>query len=147
MLEMDGLAEDKDARIRDLEEEVTRLKRENSQWEEQCGRLESQVAALQAEVQANAQQQENAAEQDKGHEQLYLTETKFKHHPPPVVEETQIVTIDHDEKNDKSIEQKYHLMKKKLKKQKDISETQQTEIEDLRAQLDELQKETFIKIK
>lgn len=38
-------------------------------------------------------------------------------------------------------------MKKKLKKQKEHSETQQTEIEGLNQKLDDLQKETFVKIK
>jgi septal ring factor EnvC (AmiA/AmiB activator) len=75
-----------------------------------------------------------------------LTETKFQPPQPPSAEPI-IVTLDPDDKPDVNLEQKYHLMKKKLKKQKDITETQQGEIEDLRAQLEELQKETFAKIK
>jgi len=60
-------------------------------------------------------------------EQLYLTETKFNE------PEMQHITIDQDEKgNAKNLEEKYHLMKKKLKKQKEVAESQEGEIEELR---------------
>ena len=61
-------------------------------------------------------------------EQLYLTETKFNEPEHP-----QHITIDQDEKgNGKNLEEKYHLMKKKLKKQKEVAESQEAEIEELR---------------
>jgi chromosome segregation ATPase len=69
-----------------------------------------------------------------------LTESNFKANNEP-----QLVTIDHEEKG--SLEQKYHLMKKKLKKQKEISEMHLSEIDDLRGQLETLKKEAFVQMK
>jgi uncharacterized small protein (DUF1192 family) len=54
MLEVDALTNEKDSRIQLLEEEIERLKRENSQWMQQCAGLELQVAALLAKAQEPA---------------------------------------------------------------------------------------------
>jgi hypothetical protein len=61
-----------------------------------------------------------------------LTATKFKNG-----DEHQTID-DNNQDSGKNLQQKYHLMKKKLKKQKDVAESQAAQIEELRGQVDEL---------
>ena len=57
-----------------------------------------------------------------------------------------MVTLENDDKQDKNIEQKYHLMKKKLKKQKELSESQLSEIEELRTQIENMKNQAFTQV-
>ena len=127
MLDLDAVNEESDLALTAAKEDLLRAQEETRRWQDEAGRLRDELEAMKNK-EILVVQEEIQQDFSKQGEQLYLTETKFNEPEP------QHVTIDHDEKggNAKNLEEKYHLIKKKLKKQKEVAESQEGEIEDLK---------------